>query len=56
MRDAFNPAPIEELARMQPGLVVIGDSMAGTRIDPQAPDGAGAPEVAPLLHAGSGSA
>ncbi len=34
-RDRFDPTPIGELAGMQPGLVVIGDSMAGTRVDPK---------------------
>ena len=56
VRDAFDPTPIEQLAGMNPGLVVIGDSMAGTRIDPKRLAELANAQVAPLLHAGSGSA
>jgi hypothetical protein len=56
VRDPFNPQPIAELAWLNPGSVVIGDSMAGTRIDPQRlMELAGRP-VATLLQAGAGSA
>jgi hypothetical protein len=54
-REPFNPDPISDLARLKPGYVVIGDSMAG-RIDaPRLGQLSGRP-VAPLLQAGSGSA
>jgi hypothetical protein len=55
-REAFDPKPIGELAGMQPGVVVIGDSMAGTRIDPKRLTELARTPVAPLLHAGSGPA
>jgi hypothetical protein len=55
-REAFNPVPIEELARLRPGLVVIGDSMAGTRVDPRRLTELARVPIAPLLHAGSGPA
>ena len=29
-REPFDPDPISDLARLKPGYVVIGDSMAGT--------------------------
>ncbi|MBW8713001.1 MAG: hypothetical protein JF632_02835 [Acidobacteria bacterium] len=55
-RAAFAAERISELARLQPGFVVIGDSMAGTRIDaPRLGARAGRP-VAPLLQPGSGPA
>lgn len=56
VRDAFNPQPIADLARMNPGYVVIGDSMAGTRIDPKRLTELAGRPIAPLLHAGAGSA
>jgi len=56
VRDSFNPTPIGELAGMKPGIVVIGDSMAGTRIDRRRLMELSGLTVAPLLHAGSGSA
>jgi hypothetical protein len=56
VRDAFSPTAIDDLARMQPGLVVIGDSMAGTRIDPARLTELAKVPVAPILHAGSGPA
>jgi hypothetical protein len=56
VREAFDPTPIEDLAGMNPGLVVIGDSMAGSRIDPKRLSELANVQVAPLLHAGSGSA
>src|SRR5215471_9188342 len=51
--DASRPA---ELARMQPAFVVIGDSMAGSRIDPAVFARTSGQSVAPLLYAGSGPA
>lgn len=56
VRDRFDPTPIGELAGMQPGLVVIGDSMAGTRVDPKRLTELSGLRIAPLLSAGSGSA
>jgi alginate O-acetyltransferase complex protein AlgI len=54
-REPFNPDPISDLARLQPGYVVIGDSMAG-RIDASRLGQLSGRPVAPLLQAGSGSA
>ncbi len=55
-RSPFQAQPIGELAGMNPGYVIIGDSMAGTRIDPRRLSELSRRPVAPLLHAGSGSA
>lgn len=55
-REPFNPEPIEELRRMNPGYVVIGDSMAGSRIDPRRLTELARQPIAPLLQAGSGPA
>ena len=52
----FHTARIPELQRMNPGAVVIGDSMAGTRIDERVLSQLSGVPVAPLLQAGSGSA
>ncbi len=53
---AFHAHRIPQLQQMNPGYVVIGDSMAGTRINERLLSQlAGAP-VAPLLQAGSGPA
>lgn len=54
-RKPFNPVPIDELRGMNPGYVVIGDSMAGTRIDPVRLTELARLPVAPLLHPASGS-
>jgi hypothetical protein len=54
-REPFNPDPVSDLARLQPGYVVIGDSMAG-RIDVRRLGQLSGRPVAPLLQAGSGSA
>lgn len=51
--DASRPAA---LAGMQPAFVVIGDSMAGSRIDPAVFTRVSGQSVAPLLYAGSGPA
>ncbi|MEO7271423.1 MAG: hypothetical protein ABIX28_16840 [Vicinamibacterales bacterium] len=55
-RAAFNASRISDLARLNPGFVVIGDSMAGTRIDERRLGELTGRAVAPLLQAGSGSA
>jgi hypothetical protein len=56
VRDAFDPQPIGDLARMNPGYVIIGDSMAGTRIDPRRLTELAGRPIAPLLHPGAGPA
>ena len=53
---AFHAHRIPELQRMNPGAVVIGDSMAGTRINERLLTQLAGQPVAPLLQAGSGSA
>jgi hypothetical protein len=52
----FDPAPIGDLARMNPGYVIIGDSMAGSRIDPRLLSRLTGQSIAPLLQPGTGSA
>jgi hypothetical protein len=47
---------VPDLRRLQPGYVVIGDSMAGTRVDERRLGELSGAPVAPLLQAGSGSA
>jgi hypothetical protein len=55
-RRAFDSTPVVALGHLKPPYVVIGDSMAGTRIDgPRLSQLAGG-RVMPLLQAGSGSA
>src|SRR3954462_6266439 len=51
--DASRPAA---LRAMQPAFVVIGDSMAGSRIDPVVFTRVSGETIAPLLYAGSGPA
>ena len=53
---AFHAHRLEELRRLNPGYVVIGDSMAGTRIDERVLGPLAGRPVAPLLQAGSGPA
>ena len=53
---AFEATRISDLQRLTPGYVVIGDSMAGTRIDERRLGELSGAPVAPLLQAGSGSA
>jgi len=53
-RYPFDEGRIGDLARMNPGLVVIGDSMAGSRIDPAILNRQTGQLTAPLLYAGSG--
>lgn len=55
-RAPFDPTPIADLARLNPGYVVIGDSMAGTRIDVARFTELAGRNVAPMLAAASGSA
>jgi hypothetical protein len=55
-RAPFDAERIADLARMNPGLVVIGDSMAGSRIDPALLTRITGQLTAPLLYAGSGPA
>ena len=52
----FEATRISDLQRLNPGYVVIGDSMAGTRIDERRLGELSGTPVAPLLQAGSGSA
>lgn len=52
----FRAHRIPELQRMNPGYVVIGDSMAGTRINERLLSELAGRPVAPLLQAGSGPA
>jgi hypothetical protein len=55
-RNPFDAGRVSDLARMNPGLVVIGDSMAGSRIDPALLTARTGLLTAPLLYAGSGPA
>jgi hypothetical protein len=52
----FHGSRIPQLQRLNPGWIVIGDSMAGTRIDERRLGELAGRPVAPLLQAGSGSA
>jgi hypothetical protein len=54
-RQPFDAGRIGDLARMNPGIVVIGDSMAGSRIDPALLDRLTGMHRA-TLYAGSGPA
>jgi hypothetical protein len=55
-RRPFDAGPLKEMARQQPGFVVIGDSMAGSRIEPALLSHLTGQTVFPLFLAGSGSA
>jgi hypothetical protein len=55
-RHAFDADRVPALARMNPAWVVIGDSMAGSRIDPALLAQLTGGVTAPLLYAGSGPA
>jgi hypothetical protein len=55
-RGQFEDARISDLRTLQPGYVVIGDSMAGTRIDDRWLGQLAGTRIAPLLQPGSGSA
>ena len=54
-RQPFDPVPIEELRAINPGIVVIGDSMAGRIHKRRLEELAGTP-VAPILRNATGSA
>jgi hypothetical protein len=55
-RAPFDADRLPQLRRLQPAFVVIGDSMAGSRIDPAVFTRVSGQSVAPLLYAGSGPA
>lgn len=55
-RIAFRPGPIEDLHRLEPSYVFIGDSMLGTRIDAAYLAGLLGQDVAMLARAGTGPA
>jgi len=55
-RAPFDADRLVQLQRLQPAFVVIGDSMAGSRIDPAVFTRVSGERVAPLLYAGSGPA
>ena len=52
----FDAEPVSQLAGMNPGYVVIGDSMAGSRIEPRLLSTLTGQLIAPLLQPGTGSA
>jgi hypothetical protein len=56
VRAPFTADRLPDLQRLQPGYVIIGDSMAGTRIDERRLAELAHAPVAPLLQPGSGSA
>lgn len=53
-RAAFNATPIEELASLVPGYVIIGDSMGG-RVDPDRLGALSHEPIAPVLQNATGS-
>lgn len=55
-RTPFDSFPRDRMTHYRPELVVIGDSMAGTRIDPALLEELSGRRVYAILHAGSGSA
>ena len=55
-RIAFRPGPIDDLHRLKPAYVFIGDSMLGTRIDAGYLAGLLGQDVAMLARAGTGPA
>jgi hypothetical protein len=55
-RQPFDASRLVALQRLQPAFVVIGDSMAGSRIDPAVFTQVSGDRVAPLEYAGSGPA
>ncbi len=54
-REPFEAVVVDDLARLDPGIVVIGDSMAG-RIDPDRLAALSHRAVGPILHNATGSA
>jgi hypothetical protein len=55
-RGRFEATRVSDLRYLQPGYVVIGDSMAGTRVDERRLGELTGTPIAPLLQPGSGSA
>jgi hypothetical protein len=55
-RSRFDATRVSDLRLLQPGYVVIGDSMAGTRIDERRLGELAHTPIAPLLQPGSGPA
>jgi hypothetical protein len=55
VRQPFETLPIEQLAAVTPGYVVIGDSMAGSRMDYRRFSELSGRGTAPIFQAGSGS-
>jgi hypothetical protein len=55
-RGPFDETRLSDLRRLNPGYVVIGDSMAGTRLDERRLSVLAGRPVAPLLQPGSGPA
>jgi len=55
-RKPFDRGPIDDLVAINPGYVVIGDSMAGTRIEAPLLAKLTGQSIAPVLQAGTGSA
>lgn len=55
-RTPFDRFPFDRMAHYRPELVIIGDSMAGTRIDPAVLERLSGRRVFAILHPGSGSA
>ncbi|MGH9409796.1 MAG: hypothetical protein ACRD1V_10120, partial [Vicinamibacterales bacterium] len=56
LRRPFEAVHLSDLARLSPSYVVIGDSMAGSRIDPALLTRLTGRRIAPLEYAGSGPA
>lgn len=54
VRGAFDPAPMRELARVKPAYVIVGDSMAGTRIHTTRLEELSGRPVGDVMQAGSG--
>jgi hypothetical protein len=54
-REAFVADPVDDLRRMDPAYVIVGDSMAG-RVDPEILTTLGGGPVAPVLENATGSA
>ena len=55
VRGAFDAVPVEQLAHVNPGIVIIGDSMAGSRVDYIRLSELSGMSATPLFQAGSGS-
>jgi hypothetical protein len=55
-KNPFDDAPVRLLEKLRPEVILIGDSMLGTRIDPVVLSGKTGSRIAVLAHPGSGSA